>query len=89
MAQGCSCSQPQLICRAALYDDQILDWIKHDLVQAEELADDAADMAEFSRHLLAQCAPRCAIGVSTSPVGAAFMAATTVHLLSSSVSQAA
>ena len=38
-------------CRASLYDQQILDWVKRDIIKGE-LIDEDADMAELSRRLV-------------------------------------
>lgn len=40
-----------VLCRSALYDGQILSWIRNDVVQADLAAEDA-NMAELSRRLL-------------------------------------
>ena len=42
------------VCRSALYDDQILSWIKTDLVKGELAAEDA-NMEELSRRLINRC----------------------------------
>lgn len=44
-------SEPRGASRASLYDQQILDWVKTDIIHGE-LIDEDANMAELTRRLV-------------------------------------